>query len=149
MPFNSLRLRQNRCHFADDIFKCNLFNENVWIPIKISLKFVPKGPINNFPALVQIMAWRRTGDKPLSEPMMTQFNNTYIHMPLGLNELTHLPLDKMATISQMIFPDAFSWMEIFLFRLKFHWSLFLRRRIGDKPLSEPMLMQFSDAYMRH
>ena len=38
--------------------------------IKISLKFVPKGPINNIPALVQIMAWRRPGDKPLSEPMM-------------------------------------------------------------------------------
>ena len=38
--------------------------------IKISLKFIPKVPINNIPALVQIMAWRRTGDKPLSEPMM-------------------------------------------------------------------------------
>ena len=37
---------------------------------KISLKFVPKGQINNIPALVQIMAWRRSGDKPLSEPMM-------------------------------------------------------------------------------
>ena len=46
------------------------FNENVRIAIKISLKFVPKGPINNNPALVQIMAWRRPGDKPLSEPMM-------------------------------------------------------------------------------
>ena len=28
------------------------FNENVWIPIEISLKFVPKGPIDNIPALV-------------------------------------------------------------------------------------------------
>ena len=46
------------------------FNESVWIPIKISSKFVPKGPINNIPALVQIMAWRRPGDKPLSESMM-------------------------------------------------------------------------------
>ena len=45
-------------------------NENVRISIMISLKFVPKGPINNIPALVQIMAWRRSGDKPLSEPMM-------------------------------------------------------------------------------
>ena len=35
-----------------------------------ALKFVPKGPINNIPALVQIMAWRLPGDKPLSEPMM-------------------------------------------------------------------------------
>ena len=38
--------------------------------IGISLKFVPMGPINNNPSLVQIMAWRRPGDKPLSEPMM-------------------------------------------------------------------------------
>ena len=45
-------------------------NENVWISIKISLKFVPKGPINNIPALVQIMAWCRPGDKPLSWPTM-------------------------------------------------------------------------------
>ena len=57
-------------HFADDMFKCIFLNENVWIPIEISLTFVPKGSINNNPALFQIMAWRRPGDKPLSEPMM-------------------------------------------------------------------------------
>ena len=51
-------------------FSSALFNENVWIPIKISLKFVPNGRINNISALVQLMAWRRPGDKPLSEPMM-------------------------------------------------------------------------------
>ena len=67
---NSLRPRQNGRHFAHDIFKCIFLNENIWIPIKISLKFVHKGPINNIPALVQIMAWRRPGDKPLSEAMM-------------------------------------------------------------------------------
>ena len=67
-----MRPRPNRRHFADDIFKCILLNENVWIPIKISLKFVPQGPINNIPTLVQIMAWRRPGDKPLSEPMMVK-----------------------------------------------------------------------------
>ena len=67
---NTLRPRQNGRHFADDILKCIFLNENVWISIKISLKFVPKGPINNIPSLVQIMAWRRPGDKPLSEPMM-------------------------------------------------------------------------------
>ena len=63
---NTLRPRQNGRHFADDIFLI----ENVWISIKIALKFVPKGPINNIPALLQIMAWRRPGDKPLSEAMM-------------------------------------------------------------------------------
>ena len=67
---NTLRLRQNWRLYADDIFKWILLNENVWFPIKVSLKFVPKGLINNIPSLVQIMAWRRPGDKPLSEPMM-------------------------------------------------------------------------------
>ena len=56
--------------FPNDIFKCIFLNENAWISIKISLKFVPKGPINKIPALVQIIAWRRSGDKPLSEPMI-------------------------------------------------------------------------------
>ena len=67
---NTLRLSQNGCHFPDNIFKCIFSNENVKVLIKISLKFVPKGPINNIPALVQIMAWRWPGDKPLSESMM-------------------------------------------------------------------------------
>ena len=60
----------NGRHFADDIFKCIFLNENIWIPIKISLRFVPKVPVNNIPVLVQILAWRRSGAKPLSEPMM-------------------------------------------------------------------------------
>ena len=67
---NTLRPRQDVRHFADDICKCIFLDENVWIPIKISLTFMPKGPINNIPTLVQIMAWRRPGDKPLCEPMI-------------------------------------------------------------------------------
>ena len=55
---------------ADDIFKCIFLNENVWILIEISLKFVPKDPINNIPSLVQVMVCRLDGAKPLSEPMM-------------------------------------------------------------------------------
>ena len=69
---NTLRPGQHGRHVADDIFKCIFMNENVWILIKISQTFVPKGPINYIPALVQIMAWRRPGDKPLSEPMMVR-----------------------------------------------------------------------------
>ena len=67
---NSSPLGQNGCHFADNIIKSIMLNENVWISIKISLKFVPNGTINNILALVQIMTWHRPGDKPLSEPMM-------------------------------------------------------------------------------
>ena len=68
---NTFRPRQNGRRFADDIFKCIFLNENIWITIGISLKFFPRGPINNIPALVQIMAWHRLGDKPLSEPIMS------------------------------------------------------------------------------
>ena len=67
---NTLRPRQNGRRFADDTFKRIFLNENVWISIKISLQFVPRGPIDNISTLVQVMAWRRSGDKPLSEPMM-------------------------------------------------------------------------------
>ena len=67
---NTLRPRQDGRHFADDIFTCIFFNENSCILIRFSLKYVRKGSIDNNPALVQIMAWRRSGDKPLSEPMM-------------------------------------------------------------------------------
>ena len=49
---STLRPRQDGLHFTDDTFKRILLNENVRISIKISLKFVPKGPINNIPALI-------------------------------------------------------------------------------------------------
>ena len=61
---NTLRPRQNGRHFPEDIFKWIFLNENVWIWIKFSLKLVPKGQINNISALVQIMAWHQSGDKP-------------------------------------------------------------------------------------
>ena len=67
---NTLRPRQDGRHFADAIFTCIFFNENHCILIKFSLKYVRKVPIDNKQALVQIMVWRRSGDKPLSEPMM-------------------------------------------------------------------------------
>ena len=67
---NTLRPRQNGRRFADDTFKRIFLNENVRISIKISLKCGPKGRINTIPALFLIMAWRRSGDKPLSGPMI-------------------------------------------------------------------------------
>ena len=76
--FNTLRQRQIGCLFPDNIFKCIFLNENCFILMKISLKFVAQGPINNIPALVQVMAWHRSGDKPLSEPMMACLNDAYI-----------------------------------------------------------------------
>ena len=39
-------------NYTDNIFNCIFLNENVRISIQISLKFVPKDPIDNKPALV-------------------------------------------------------------------------------------------------
>ena len=63
---NILRSWQNGRHVPDDIFKSIFLNANVSIAIKISLKCVPRGP-NNY---IRALAWRRLGDKPLSEPTM-------------------------------------------------------------------------------
>ena len=61
-----------------DNFGCILLNENDRILIWISVKFVPRSPIGNKPALVQVMAWRRTGDKPLPETTLIQFTDAYM-----------------------------------------------------------------------
>ena len=103
----TLRPGQNGRHFPDDIFKCIFLNENVWISIEISLKFVPRGPINNIPALVQIMACHLVSAKPLSEPMMVSLL-THISMaqcktavsPL----LTHLRYCSLALSRQCVSP---------------------------------------------
>ena len=63
--------------FSDDTLKFILMNKNLWIETKIPLQFIPKGPINNIPAMVQIMACRRPGAKPLSKPMVVRLS-TYI-----------------------------------------------------------------------
>ena len=101
---NTLRPRQNGRHFADDMFKCIFSNENVWIPVEISLKFVPKGSINNNPALVQIMAWRRPGDKPLSEPMMvSSLMHICVTRPQWVNlhtEILHSTTEQRIPVSQ-------------------------------------------------
>ena len=53
---NTLRPRQNGRQFTDDIIKYIFLNENVWVSIKISVEFIPKGPVN-------------VNNIPLSEPM--------------------------------------------------------------------------------
>ena len=85
LPINTLRPRQNGRHFADDTFKRIFMNESVRISINISLKFVPKCLINNTPAWVQIMAWRR----PSASHYLSQWWLIYwrIYASLGVNEL--------------------------------------------------------------
>ena len=93
----TLRPKQNGRHFADDIFKCIFLNGDIWIPNKISLKLVPKGPFDNIPSSVQIMAWRRPGDKSLSEPIVVILL-THICVTRPQWVLKHLPLSIQTSI---------------------------------------------------
>ena len=71
--FNSSPPGQNGSHFGR-LF----FNEHGRVQIQISLKCVPRSSIDSKAVLVQVMAWCRTGDKPLPEPMLTQFTDAYM-----------------------------------------------------------------------
>ena len=93
---NTLRPRQNGRHFTNDTVNRLFLNENARSWIKNSLKFVPKRPINNIPALVQIIDWRRPGDKPLSEPVMVSL-------------LTHICVTRPQWIRVLL---VFTWVSI-------------------------------------
>ena len=150
---NTLRPRQNGRHFADAIFKLIFLNENVWIPIKISLKFIPQGPINNIPALVQIMTWRRPGDEPLSGPMMVRLpTHICVTRPQWVKArwwylqcvgngdyacslaLSHPFVFKSMKpehnnsqhVAEAIFMRIFCEKKNIVYWFKFHWSLLLR-----------------------
>ena len=78
-PINSSLPGQYGRRFADDLFRGNFVNERFCNLILISLKFIPMGTIDNKAALVQVMAWRWIGNKPLPEPMLTQFTDVLIN----------------------------------------------------------------------
>ena len=127
--FNTLRLIQNGRHFADNIFKCIFFNENVWISIKISLKFLPKGPINKIPTLFQIMAWRRPGDKPLSEAILVS---------LLTHKCVTRPQWVKAVPSVNIIISAILWDQVQLFTSSREYLYIYHNRVhkmkGDKQI---------------
>ena len=119
--------KQNGRHFANDTFKRIFLNENARFSNKSSLVFVPKGPINNIPALVQMMAWRRA--------MMVRFL-THI---LGLNELATILWHGMFKLS-----NAYSTLKLLSM---YHddvikWKYFARywsfvRGIHRSPVNSP------------
>ena len=78
---------QNGRLFANDIFGCIFVKWKICTLIKISLKFISKSPIDNNLAMVKIMAWRRIGDKPLSESMLTRFTDAYMRYQRELTPL--------------------------------------------------------------
>ena len=88
LTFNTLRLMQNSCHFADNSFKCILLNKNNSRINQISLKFVPCGLTDNKPVLVLIMTWCWMGDMLLSVIWTNDaFDYWHIYASLDLNKL--------------------------------------------------------------
>ena len=77
--FNTVTPEQYGRRKADDTLKHVFLKQNFSVLIEISLKFVPKGLINNKSSLVQVMTWHQTGAKSLPEPMMTLFTIAYMH----------------------------------------------------------------------
>ena len=101
-------------HFVDDIFKCIFLNENIKILINISLEFILKSQINNTPSLVQIMAWRWPGNKPLHEPMIfSLLAHICVSRPQWVN---HVRLSKQVLngkhFEQNIVLHEFSWYPL-------------------------------------
>ena len=143
--FNTLRPRQNGWHFADDIFKHIFLNENVRISLKIWLKYVPKVWINNIPALVEIMAWCRPGDKPLSEAMLVSLlMHKCVTQPQwvkGLREFLYMfvDLELHDSLRELLFNSSPYLSSMWQWIWPALVQIMLCRLFGAKPLSKPML----------
>ena len=94
----------NRAAILADILKHIFFNENYRIPIQTSLKFVHVSRIDNKPALVQVMAWHWTGEKPLSLPMVTQLTVAYIRHYAALGGREFNQISKRGPCTEIISP---------------------------------------------
>ena len=74
---------QNGWHVADVILKFISLNESYCILIEIFIKFVHNSPVDNKSALVQVIDWRQTGDKPL-----TELNQWWPNLLVGISSLS-------------------------------------------------------------
>ena len=119
----TLRPRLNGRRFADDQFKCIFLNENARIAIKIPLKFVSKGPINNIPSLINIMDWHRPGDKPSSEIIMVRLPmHIYITGPQWVKRGSTVHQYKSETRFSTSSMATYTWREI-----QYLISIYLKR----------------------
>ena len=125
---NTLRPRQMAAIFQTRFWNAFHFNENMWIFIKMSLKFVLKGPINNISAMVQIMTWRRPGDKPLFEPML-------------VNILTHICVTWPQWVNQYL---LIYFEELIVRIFSYCYMLFRTVEVSRRIYLTPLIV-----YVRH
>ena len=101
---NTIRSRQNGRHFPDDISKRSFLNENVWIPIDISLNLISKWPYTSIgsddglaPKRRQAIIWTKDGLVCL-----------HIYAAFGLNELIKI-VDKLLKMLRPLKSQPFPW----------------------------------------
>ena len=119
---------------ADNIFKCIFLTENDKIPIPISMKLVLRIPIDNKTALVQVMVWCRTGDKPLTEPMMVSLlmhicitRSQWVKQITSKSEENFVnPLAKLTALSKITpwSTEIYAWIYLLHFRLGVQFNPF-------------------------
>ena len=113
---------------SDDIFKSISFTEKAQISTKLSLKFVPNGPIKNIPALIQIIAGCRPGNEPLFEPMLMQLLNAYMRHYGEMSQIKALGCDtdykvKIRPWDMILTSRPISWLEVWYWLLDQYQAL--------------------------
>ena len=116
-----------------------------YIYIRISLKFVPKGPMNNISTLVQIMAWRLPGDKPLSEPMMVSLlTHICVTRPQWNNGCNYLLL----RVCLSFFGSALEWFSVNLWWSS--WSGLIKARPwAHFANNSPIVIPIGNVFLLH
>ena len=120
---NTLAPGRPGCHFKTAIFNLVLLIGLFRSSNNNAPKWMPWELTKDKSTLVQVMAWCLQATSHYLSQCWPSSMSPYASP--GHNVLTHLGWNKMAAISQMTFPIAFSLMKMHEFRLKFHWSLFL------------------------
>ena len=128
--------------------------KNVWLLITLRKCMIDTWLLSGICCLCGLYSSTTTSMKTHS--LVAWDPHSFVKTVVQWHQLTHLPLNKITAISQTVDSDAFSWM---FFNWNYHKGPFDNNRalvqimawhrIGDKPLSEPMLIGFTDAYMRH
>ena len=150
VPINTLRPTQDGRHFADVVFKFIFLNENVWFLLMISLKCVPKDRINNIPALVQIKAWRRTGDKPPLNQWCLDYRRIYAS--LGLNDLNCNPFWKKAVEKRISSEWVYITWVLFIYGLsgfpapmEFYFQLYIHNEFFNILVLHTMIIHICNS----
>ena len=94
-------------------FKSLFLKEKCWIMMQISLQFVSTSPAYDMPVMVQTMAWRRTGDKPLYEAMgdLCEYDSVLIGLNINVNILIY---PDIYTYTYIAFQSELSIREFWL-----------------------------------